>query len=205
MPIEIGELLQEHRLQRCERRDRGKFDDGFHIALEQHRQHNHVARHHLEQCRADRDCVGRQFGDQEAALVAGALSNQPFPDPQPLRMAVEAIVRVGREQTQPVHAFDLIDDAELRVDQRRQLAEQQPADGFEIALALQHVGKPREVGLQPVLLGVAVGGQPQVVDHRVDVVFELGHLATRLGLNGSRQVALGHGRCHLGDRAHLRR
>ena len=73
----------------------------------------------------------------------------------------------------------------------------------EIALALQHVGEAREVGLQPVLLGVALGGEPQVADHRVDVVFELGHFAARIDLNRPGQVALGHRGRHLGDRAHL--
>ena len=43
----------------------------------------------------------------------------------------------------------------------------------------------------------------QVVDHRVDVVFELRDLAAGFDLNRSRQVALGHGGRHLGDRAHL--
>ena len=199
----VGELLQEHRLQGRERRDRGKLDDGLHLVLEQHRQHDDVARHHLEQRRSDRHRMGRQFGDQQAALVAGALADQAFADPQPLRMAVRAVVRIGGEQPQVFAAFHLIDDAELRIDQRREFAEQQAADGLQIALALQHVGEPGEVGLQPVLLGVAVGGEPQVVDHRIDVVFELGHFAARLDLNRARQVALGHGGRHLGDGAHL--
>ena len=63
----------------------------------------------------------------------------------------------------------------------------------------------REVGLEPVLFGVAVGGEPKVVDHRVDVVLQLGHLAARLDLDGPGQVALGHGGGHLGDGAHLGR
>ena len=120
-------------------------------------------------------------------------------------MAAGAVVGIGREQPHGLQllALDLIDDAVLRVDQRRQLGEQQPADRRQVALALQHVGEPGEVGLQPVLLGVAVGGEPQVVDHRVDVVFELGHLAARIDLDRAGQVALGHGGRHLGDGAHL--
>ena len=89
------------------------------------------------------------------------------------------------------------------LDQRRQLGQQHPADGAEVALALQHVGEPGEVGLQPVLLGVALGREPQVVDHRVDVVLELGDLAARLDLDRARQVALGHRGRDLGDGAHL--
>ena len=61
----------------------------------------------------------------------------------------------------------------------------------------------RQVGLEPILLGVAVGGEPQIVDHRVDVVFELRHFAARFDLNRARQVALGHGGRHFGDGAHL--
>ena len=64
-------------------------------------------------------------------------------------------------------------------------------------------GEAGQVGLEPVLLGVAVRGEPQVVDHRVDVVFELGHFAAGFHLDGTRQVALGHGGCHFGNGAHL--
>ncbi len=74
-------------------------------------------------------------------------------------------------------ALHLIDHALLRIDQRRQFGQQHAAHGGQIALALQHAGEAGEVGLEPVLLGVAVRGQPQVVDHGVDVVFQLGHFA----------------------------
>ena len=69
---------------------------------------------------------------------------------------------------------------------------------------MQHVGELGEVGLQPVLLGVAVGGQTQIVDHRIDVVFELGDFAARIHLNRPGQIAFGHRGRDLGDRAHLR-
>ena len=139
-------------------------------------------------------------------LSAAHCPIRPSPNSDARRMAVRAVVGEGREQPQArrLAGLDLIDDAELRVDQRRQLGEQQPADRLQVALALQHVGEAREVGLEPVLLGVAVGGEPQIVDHRVDVVFELGHLAARIDLNRARQVALGHGGRDLGDGAHLR-
>ena len=100
-------------------------------------------------------------------------------------------------------AEHLIDGALLRVDERRELRQQQLADGDEIALALQHAREPGQVGLQPVLLLVAVGRAAQVVDHRVDVVLELGDLAARLDLNRAGQVALGDGGGHFGDGAHL--
>jgi hypothetical protein len=57
------------------------------------------------------------------------------------------------------------------------------ANRRQVALPLQHAGKAGEIGLQPILLGVAVGGQPQVVDHCVEVVFQVGNFAARLDLN----------------------
>ena len=87
--------------------------------------------------------------------------------------------------------------------QRRQLGQQHPADRGEIALALQHAGELGEVRLEPVLLGVALGGDSQIVDHGVDVVFELSHFAARVHLNGAGQVALGDRGRDLGDGANL--
>ncbi len=83
--------------------------------------------------------------------------------------------------------------------------EQHLAHGVQFALALQHAREFGEVGLQPVLLAVALGGLAQVRDHRVDVVLQLRDFAARFHLNRARQVALGHGGRHLGDGAHLRR
>ena len=80
---------------------------------------------------------------------------------------------------------------------------QHPSYRGQIALALQHAGEAREVGLQPILFGVAVGREPEVVDHGVDVVFEIGDFAAGFHLNGSRQVAFGHGGGDFRDGAHL--
>jgi hypothetical protein len=77
----------------------------------------------------------------------------------------------------------LVDEALVRIDQRRELGQQHPANRRQVALPLQHAGKAGEIGLQPVLLGVAVGGQPQVVDHCVEVVFQVGNFAARFHLN----------------------
>ena len=136
-----------------------------------------------------------------------ALAEEAFADLDVRRVPVDAVVGIGREllQPRPGVGLHLVHDALVRLHERRELGEQHAADGREIALALQHAGEPREVRLEPVLLGVAVGRQPQVVDHRVDVVLELGDLAARVDLNRSRQVALRDGGRDLGDRAHLRR
>ena len=99
----------------------------------------------------------------------------------------------------------MIDRALVGIHQRRQLGQQQLADGAQLALALQHAGEPRQVRLQPVLLAVALGRLAQVRDHRVDVVFQLGDLAARLDLDRTREVAFRHRRGDFGDGAHLRR
>ena len=88
-------------------------------------------------------------------------------------------------------------------DDRGQLGEDELGDGHQVALALEHAGELGQVGLEPVLLGVLLGGVLEVADHLVDVVLERGHLA--LGLDGDRpgQVALGDGGGDLGDGADL--
>ena len=48
-----------------------------------------------------------------------------------------------------------------------------------------------KIGLEPILFCIAVSGEPQIVDHRIDVVFELGDFTARFDLNGARQIALG--------------
>ena len=89
-------------------------------------------------------------------------------------------------------------------DERRQLAHDQLRRRAQVALALEHPGDPREVGLQPVLLHVPWSSR-EVGDHLVDVVLELGDLALASTLIDRRQVALGHRGRHLGDRADLGR
>ena len=200
-----GQLFEEHCLQGRELVNRSKLDHRLDLVLEQHRQHDIVARRHLEQSRRDRHRGLGHFGDQHPPLVDRALADQTFAKAQGLRMAVSAIVGIGRQQPEPLRflASHLIDDALVSVHQRRQFGQQKPADRGQIALALQHIGEFGEVGLQPILLGIAIGGEPQIVDHRIDVVFELGHFAARFHLNRASQVALGHCGRHLGDGAHL--
>ena len=133
-----------------------------------------------------------QVGDQHAPLFSGALTDEPFADAQV--MTVTAFARVGERRKQnhlgAVFRLHLINDALLRINERRQLREQHAADGAEIALTLQHAREASEVGLEPVLLFVAVGREPQVVDHRVDVVFELRDFAAGFHLNRTRKSPL---------------
>ena len=155
-----------------------------------------------------RDEVGRHVGQQDALLLHRALADQALAErgcvsaswPSP-RGRSSTAAAAGLSSSPPV---EVVDGALLRVHQRRQLGQQHLADGVQLALALQHAGELGEVGLQPVLLAVALGGLAQVRDHRVDVVLQLGDLAARLDLDRARQVALGHGGGDLGDGAHLR-
>ena len=75
----------------------------------------------------------------------------------------------------------------------------------QVALALEHPPEPGDVRLQPVDLLVPLRRLAQVPDHLVDVVLEELDLALRLDLDGSRQVAAGHGGRHLADRPDLGR
>ena len=113
---------------------------------------------------------------------------------------------VTRQQAQgspAVARFHLVNGALLGVDQRGQFGEQHLADRAQVALALQHAGEFGQVGLEPILFLVALSRRAQVADHRIDVVFEFGHLAARVHPDRAGQVALGHRGRHVGDGAHL--
>ena len=79
--------------------------------------------------------------------------------------------------------FHLVEDALLRVDERSKFREQHASHGGEFALTLQHAGEAGEVGLEPILFRITVGGEAQVVDHGVDVVFEFGDFTAGVHLN----------------------
>jgi hypothetical protein len=201
------QLLEEGHLQVGEVAQRGKLDHGLHLALEEHRQHDGVARDGLEQARPDRHHVRRHLRDQHAPGIAGALADEALAharrsawprDRHPHR-------RTGAGARSARHRRShLVDHPMLRLDERREFGQQHPADRREVALALQHVGEPGKVRLQPVLLRILIGGQPEVADHRVDVVLELGHLAARIDLDRARQVTLGHRGRDFRDGANLR-
>ena len=97
----------------------------------------------------------------------------------------------------------LVYSALLYIDQRRQFRQQHAAHRDEVPLSLKHSRELRKVGFQPVLLLVALRCPAQVVDHGVDVIFQVGHLTASFHLNRARQVAFRHCRRHFGDGAHL--
>ena len=172
-----GELLEEGDLQLGEVAERRELDHRLDLALEQHGQHDDALGRRLEQAGADRMGRRRQVGDQDLAAVGGALADQAFADADGVGMARPRI-GVDRQEIQRALALlvglGLVDHRLMRADERRQLAQQQAADRAEVALALQHVGELGEVGLQPILLGVALRRQTEVVDHGVELVLELG-------------------------------
>ena len=138
------------------------------------------------------------------------LSDRALPDEglsqgQLRRIARDEGVGIIGQHVQPRRAvpLHLINDALMRMDERSQLVEQQLAYAFQVALALQHSGEAGQIGLQPVLFGVAVCGQTEVIDHRIDVVLQLRNFAAGLHLDGSRQVALRDGRRDFCDRTDL--
>src|SRR5215469_3098664 len=88
-------------------------------------------------------------------------------------------------------------------DQPTELAQHHPADGAELPLPLEHAGESGEVRLDPILLAIALDRIAQIGNHRIDVVFELGHFAARLDLDGTREVTLSHLRGDLRDGPNL--
>ena len=190
------------------RGERRELDHRLDLAFEQHRQHDHVLRARRHQTGPDADGIVRHVGEQDPLPLQRALPDQALAEPVPARLAGLRRVGVAGQLPQarrPVRFVLDVHHALLRVDERRELREQHLRDRVQVALALHHAAELREVRLQPVLLGVALGSPAEVADHRVDVVLELRHLAARVHLDRPREVALGDRGGDLGDRTHLRR
>src|SRR5258708_36710418 len=98
---------------------------------------------------------------------------------------------------------EMIKRAVVDAVQRSELAQQHPAYRAEVPLPLKHSGEFCEVCLEPILLTIALGRFAQIGNHRIDVVFQIGHFAACLDLDGTREVTLGHRRGHLRDRTNL--
>src|SRR6266478_9332595 len=98
---------------------------------------------------------------------------------------------------------EMINRAVVGAGQRTELTQQRAADSAEVPLPLKHSGEFREVCLEPILLTIALGRFAQIGNHRIDVVFQLGHFAARLDLDGTREVTLSHRRGDLRDRTNL--
>src|SRR6185312_294144 len=205
-PDAAGELFEESAVGLGEVGQRGQFDYRLDLVLEQHRQYDDAARPSLDQPRADLHRFVRQVLQQDQLALRGALPDQALADGDVLFRARQVGVGVAGQPAQARRArFDIehVHQALLRVDQRRQFRQQHVAQRDQVALALHHVAELREVGLQRVLLAIALGGDAQGTDHRVDVVLEVGDFAAYVDLDRAREVALGDRGRDLGDRAHL--
>src|ERR1700686_567235 len=97
----------------------------------------------------------------------------------------------------------LVDDTLLGAYQRRQFRQEHASHRSQIALSLQHAREAGKIRLEPILLRIAIGSETEIVDHGVDVVFQLGHFTACLHLNGACEVALGDRRSNLGNGSHL--
>jgi hypothetical protein len=180
--------------------------DRLDLALEQDRQDDDVERRRLPEAGGDVDVVAGDVAEEDALLLVGALADQPLADPELVGQVLALAVGVGAGQAERGGAVDRlhhVEDAMLGRHHRGQLRQDQLGHVGQVALALEHAGELGEVGLEPVLLGVLLGGVLEVADHLVDVVLQGRHLA--LGLEGDRagEVALGDGGGDLGDGPHL--
>ncbi len=181
---QFHELVQERLVRLAEPAERGELDHRVHVAFEQRRQHDHVERRRFAQAGADLHVIVRHVGQQDARLLVRALADQALAQAELVREMLAVVEGIARGKRQDRVAFLVavgdVEHAVLRVHQRRQLREHHVRHGRKIALALQHAGEPREVGLQPVLLGVLLRLIAQIADHLVDVVFQRGHFAQAL-------------------------
>ena len=205
----LGELFEEGQVGRREGFQRRQLDHGLGVTLEQHRQHDDVRGSGRAEARMHACVVLRHAGQQNTLFFQRALPDQPLAELDsrrllPVRRVPSQQLKPGRPHRRAGHGtLHLIDRALLCVDQGRQFREKYFTDRHEVALPLKHAGESRQVRLEPVLLLVSLGRGAQVVDHRIDIVFQVGDLAARLDLNGSGQVAPGHRGRDLGNGADL--
>ena len=203
----FGELIEEGEVDIAELVEGCKLDNGFNLSFEHHGQDDDAERGSFAQAARDFDVIVRDVGKDEAFLFESALSYQSFAGVEAVGNGLAFAIRIAREQLHDgFFAFGRvvdIEDALLRVDQRGKLAEHQFADGEQVALALHHGGEARDVGLEPVLIGVLARGLLEVGDHFVDRVLQGRHFALGVEGDGSGQIALGHGGGHFGDGANL--
>jgi hypothetical protein len=203
----LGELVEEGQVGLAEAAERGELDHRLDFSFEQHRQDDQRRRAARAEHRVHADVVVRHVLHQDALLLQRALPHQRLAEAQRLGQHLGGLGGVVRHQLQArvaVAARLRVQHRLLRVDQRRELREHQLGHRLQVAVTLQHAAELGQVGLQPVLLVVLERGVLQVADHGVDVILQRRHLALRLHRDRPREVALGHRRGHVRDRAHLR-
>ena len=101
---------------------------------------------------------------------------------EPVGDVLALLVRVARDELEHRRVVLVVHDVErpmVRRDKWCELRHNELRHRFQILLALHHPREFREVGLQPVLLGILIGGRLQIRDHLVQVVLELVQLSLR--------------------------
>ena len=121
--------------------ERGEFDDGLNLLLEQRRKYDHIRRRGFAQAGCDLEEVGRNVVERNRAFVRGALANQTFTQVETLLQRRLAFCAIGCGEFEigvVFAAIGHIENAILGVHERRQLRHDHARNGGEIALALKH-------------------------------------------------------------------
>jgi len=198
-------LVKKSQVNVTELEEAGEFDRRLDVAFEQHRKANNTDWRRTSQTGVDAKIIAGHIARENPLAFTRALAYQALPDFE-VPWDIISVNGVSGQELQHRRFLDLIRYIEgpvLGSDQRRQLRKQELGYGQQVALALHHSSKFRDVGLQPILFIVLTGRGGEVQDHLIDVVLQRRNFALRLHGDGTGQVAFGHGRRHLGDGAHL--
>src|SRR2546426_4853568 len=161
-PDAVGELIEEVEMRLAKWRNRGQLDHRLDTTLEKDRQHHDAVWRRFAQSGADADVPGRYRGQEDPSRIAGALADEPLAPAEGFARGVTRADGVARSHVKhrllALAVFDDVEGAVLGGDQRRGLGQDQVGDGAQIPLPLQHRRVLGDVGLEPVLLHVLLGG-----------------------------------------------
>src|SRR5271157_3597785 len=199
------ELIEEDEVRGGKGFEGGQLDDCLDLSFEKQGQYHDIRGRGVPKTGTDAGIVRRHVAEENALLRDGALADDTLAEPDTVRLAGPLGIAGQQPQRGLLAIADghLVNGPLLSLHKRHQIGQERLRDGEEVALALEHAGEAGDVGLQPVLLLVALGGLAQVGDHGVDVVLQLGHLALGIDLDRASQVTLSHRGRHLGDGADL--
>ena len=192
----------------AEGQERSELDHCLHFSLEQHGEHEDVARRGLSKARRDPDVIFRNVREQNRLLLQCRLADESLAEVEAVADVLALPVRVARNELEHRRVVVVVHDVERAVvsrDERRELRHDELRHRFQILLSLHHPRELREVRLQPVLFRILFGRGLQVHDHLVEVVLQLVQLALSLHRDLPAQVAAGHRRRDVRDRSHLQR
>ena len=160
-PDTLHQPVQEVEGGGAEGLDGGQLQDCLQPALEDGRHHHHIHRGGLAQAGAHPDVRVGHRGQDDPLAVQGGLPDQSLPHPE-LFGRLAGRIGVGRRQPQhrvgALGRLQEVEGAVLRAHQRRHFRQDEPGHRRQIAVPLQHLRMLGQVGLEPVLLGVLLGG-----------------------------------------------